>query len=480
LHYITFKTISSYIIPQLSLPPIPIHSIMASSYSLCSLIFFLLLFFVFPASSTSRRVLEHQKQQTGFHVTLHHVDSGKNLTKFERIQRGIKRGQHRLQRLSAMALAASSDNSQVEAPVHAGTGEFLMNLAIGTPPETFSAIIDTGSDLIWTQCKPCTQCYDQPTPIFDPKKSSSFSKISCKSQLCDALPASTCGADGCLYLYQYGDYSMTEGVMATETFTFGDSDDQKKVSVPKIGFGCGNDNEGDGFNQGAGLVGLGRGPLSLVSQLKEPKFSYCLTSIDNAKTSTLLLGSLGSEINGTQKATKSTTPLIKNPSQPSFYYLSLEGISVGKTRLPIEKSTFELQDDGSGGVIIDSGTTITYIDGNAFDSLKKEFISQVKLDVDDSGSSGLDLCFSIPSGKTDVEVPKLVFHFNGADLDLPGENYMVADSSSGLLCLAMGSSGSSGMSIFGNIQQQNFLVIHDLVKETVSFIPTQCDGLSLN
>lgn len=39
-------------------------------------------------------------------------------------------------------------------------------------------------------------------------------------------------------------------------------------------------------------------------------------------------------------------------------------ISVGNTHLPIDKCT--------GGLIIDSGTTITYnIDGNAFDSLEK-------------------------------------------------------------------------------------------------------------
>uniref|UniRef100_A0A2N9IN78 Peptidase A1 domain-containing protein n=1 Tax=Fagus sylvatica TaxID=28930 RepID=A0A2N9IN78_FAGSY len=448
---------------------------MASFYSLSSLMLvtlaILVILFIDPAISTSRKALHHQKVQTGFRATLKHVDSGKNLTKFERIQRGVKRGQHRLQRLSAMATAATS-NSEVEAPVHAGTGEFLLNLAIGTPPEAFSAILDTGSDLIWTQCKPCTQCYSQPTPIFDPKKSSSFSKLSCKSQLCDALPASTCASDGCEYIYQYGDYSVTQGVMGSETFTFGDSDD--KVSIPNIGFGCGSDNEGDGFSQGSGLVGLGRGPLSLVSQLKEPKFSYCLTSIDDSKTSTILLGSLAS-VNSTHKSI--TTTLTQNPSQPSFYYLSLEGISVGDTRLDIDKSTFELQDDGTGGLIIDSGTTLTYIDGNAFDALKKEFTSQTKLPVDNSGVSGLDLCFTLPSDTTDIEVPKLVFHFDGGDLDLPVENYIVADSSTGLLCLAMGSSGSSGMSIFGNIQQQNFLVVHDLVKESLSFIPTQCDTL---
>ncbi|XVF58886.1 hypothetical protein PTKIN_Ptkin07bG0102000 [Pterospermum kingtungense] len=443
---------------------------MASLYSLYSISFLALSILALhfsPVVSTSRRALGHRgKLENGFRVTLRHVDSGKNLTKWERIQRGIKRANHRLQRLNAMVLAAKTDSADVEAPIVAGNGEFLIDLAIGTPTESYSAILDTGSDLIWTQCKPCSQCFKQSTPIFDPKKSSTFSKLSCSSDLCEALPQSACD-DGCEYLYTYGDYSSTQGVMATETFTFG------KVSVPNIGFGCGGDNEGDGFSQGAGLVGLGRGPLSLVSQLKEPKFSYCLTSIDETQESTLLMGSIAG-VNKSLGAIK-TTPLIHNPSQPSFYYLSLEGISVGDTRLPIKKSTFALEDDGTGGLIIDSGTTITYLEESAFDVVKKEFISQMKLSVDDSGSTGLELCFRLPSGSTEIDVPKLVFHFDGADLDLPGENYMISDSTLGVICLAMGS--SSGMSIFGNVQQQNMLVLHDLKKETLSFVPTQCHKL---
>ncbi|XAR73123.1 Nepenthesin [Bertholletia excelsa] len=435
-----------------------------SSLSL-ALVLTLTAILVSPACSTSRRALDDHparwKTQSGFRVGLKHVDSGTNLTK----------GRQRLQRLNAMVLASAptGDSSQLKAPVYPGNGEFLMKLSIGTPAQSYSAIMDTGSDLIWTQCKPCQQCYDQPTPIFDPSKSSSFSKLSCSSDLCKALPMSNCGTDGCEYLYSYGDYSSSQGVMGTETFTF------DKASVPNIGFGCGEDNEGSGFSQGAGLVGLGRGPLSLVSQLKEPMFSYCLTSIDDSKTSTLLMGSLASANATGNSGDVQTTPLLRNPSQPSFYYLDLQGITVGDTRLPIEKSTFALNADGSGGLIIDSGTTITYLKESAFDQVKKEFISQVKLPVDKSGSTGLDLCFTLPSDAKSVEVPKLVFHFKGADLELPGENYMIADSSMGLMCLAMGS--SSGMSIIGNVQQQNLMVVHDLAKETVSFIPTQCNQL---
>ncbi|CAN4115339.1 unnamed protein product [Withania somnifera] len=421
--------------------------------------------FAIQVSSTSRHVVNNHK---GFKVSLKHIDSGGNFTKLERLQRAMARGKSRLQRLSLVANFATKEDSNVKSTIHAGNGEFLMQISIGSPSESYNAIMDTGSDLIWTQCKPCKECFDQSTPIFDPSKSSTFEKISCSNKLCEALPMSSCGDSNCEYMYTYGDYSSTEGFLASETFTFG------QVSIPKVAFGCGNDNEGSGFSQGAGLVGLGRGPLSLVSQLHMSRFSYCLTSINedaDSTSSTLLLGSIARD----DYSNIITTPLVKNPTQPSFYYLSLQGISVGDTQLPIKKSTFSLNKDGTGGMIIDSGTTITYLEESAFSLLKKEFSSKVNLPVDDSSSTGLDLCFKMPSNTNQIEIPKLIFHFEGADMDLPPDNYMIADSRMGIACLAMAS--SSGMSIYGNVQQQNMMVIHDLDKEALSFVPTQCDKL---
>lgn len=451
---------------------------MASSKYFAYFILFLFLssiLFALQVSSTSRHAFNNYHK--GFKVSLKHVDSGGNFTKFERLQRAMARGKSRLQRLSLVAnnfatlSSKDDDDSNVKSTIHAGNGEFLMQISIGSPNhESYNAIMDTGSDLIWTQCKPCKECFDQSTPIFDPSKSSTFEKISCSNKLCEALPMSSCGNhSNCDYMYTYGDYSSSEGFLASETFTFG------KVSIPNVAFGCGNDNEGSGFSQGAGLVGLGRGPLSLVSQLHMSIFSYCLTSInedaDDSKSSTLLMGSIAHD----EYNNIITTPLLKNPTQPSFYYISLQGISVGDTQLPIKKSTFSLNKDGTGGMIIDSGTTITYLEESAFTLLKKEFSSQVNLPVDDSSSTGLDLCFKLPSNTNNIEIPKLVFHFEGADMDLPADNYMIADSRMGIACLAMGS--SSGMSIFGNVQQQNTIVIHHLDKETISFVPTQCDKL---
>ncbi|KAL6312570.1 hypothetical protein AAG906_005966 [Vitis piasezkii] len=336
----------------------------------------------------------------GFRVSLRHVDSGGNYTKWDRLQRAAK---------------TASFEPSVEAPVHAGNGEFLMNLAIGTPAETYSAIMDTGSDLIWTQCKPCKVCFDQPTPIFDPEKSSSFSKPPCSSDLCVALPNSSC-SDGCEYRYSYGDNSSTQGVLATETFTFGDA------SVPKIGFGCGKTTTD--VRTARGRAGGAR-PRTTVIDFPA---SYC------------------EECNPHPIGPKPFTFIILLPF--------LEGISVGDTFYP-SKIHFSIQDDGSGGLIIDSGTTITYLKDSAF----------MKLDVDASDSTEIDLCFTLPPDGSPVDVPQLVFHFEGVDLKLPKENYIIEDSA------------LRRVSIFGNLQQQNIVVLHDLEKETISFAPAQCNQL---
>lgn len=219
---------------------------------------------------------------------------------------------------------------------------------------------------------------------------------------------------------------------------------------------------------------MGRGPLSLVSQLDEPKFSYCLTSIDTMKSSQLLMGSLASLNGNTTPGSILITPLIKNPSYPSFYYLSLEGISIGDTLLPINKSALAIDADGRGGMIIDSGTTITYLENSAFDLVTEEFTKQIQLTVSESNDSGLELCYNLPWNTELIGVPNMTFHFDGADLDLPLDNYF-SEVEDGLACLLMES--TSGLSIFGNYQQQNLLVVYDLVKESLSFVQTQCDQL---
>ncbi|GAB2293817.1 hypothetical protein Dimus_028030 [Dionaea muscipula] len=432
-----------------------------------------------PTNGTSRGfpdLRHHNKktQTTGFSTELKHVDSGKNyLTKFERLQRAIERGNRRAKRIEAVILqgstVASSSSQGVQAPVSPGEGVYLMNLSIGTPPLQYQAIMDTGSDLIWTQCEPCTQCFNQSTPIYDPQGSSSFSQLSCSSQLCQDLAQQTyCstnsnGTTFCDYFYVYGDSSKTSGYLADETFTFGSD---RSVPVPNIGFGCGTQNQGS-IQHGAGLVGMGNGPVSLPSQLGVNQFSYYLPGMDST-TQTGTLG-LGSGANGTTTSSTVTTPLIKNSLTPTFYYINPTGISVAGEQLSIPASTFAMNGNGTGGMIIDSGTTLTYLAQNAYDLVKEAMISSTNLStVNSSSSTGLDLCFQLPQNTSDVPLPTMVFHFQGGDLRLPTENYFIPASAQ-VICLAMGPMAE--MSIYGNLFQQNTLVLYDTESWVLSLTP---------
>ena len=94
---------------------------------------------------------------------------------------------------------------------------------------------------------------------------------------------------------------------------------EEQVSVPRIGFGCGVNNQVIGMNNVAEIVGLGRGTLSLVSQLGSRKFLYCFTSIGDNRSRSLLFGSL-EDLNISNGAVKST-PIDKKSNSTIFLLL---------------------------------------------------------------------------------------------------------------------------------------------------------------
>ncbi|KAL9327835.1 hypothetical protein ACSQ67_002838 [Phaseolus vulgaris] len=179
----------------------------------------------------------------------------------------------RLRGLSAISRTPQS-------PISAYLGEYLMEISIGTPPVKVYGIADTGSDLTWTQCVPCKNCYKQLNPMFDPQKSSSYSNIPCNSNLCHELNTGVCSPQKqCNYTYGYADDSMTQGALSQETVTL-TSTTGESVPLKGIVFGCGH-KDSEGFNDHEmGIIGLGGGPVSLISQIGSSfggkMFSQCL------------------------------------------------------------------------------------------------------------------------------------------------------------------------------------------------------------
>lgn len=126
-------------------------------------------------------------------------------------------------------------------------------------------------------------------------------------------------------------------------------------SIPYYTFGCIQKTTGSSVPP-QGLLGLGRGPLSLLSQthnLYKSTFSYCLPSFKSPNFSgSLRLGTFGQPIR------LKYTPLLKNPRRSSLYYVKLVAIKVGRKVVDIPPSALAFNPTTGAGTVIDSGNVL--------------------------------------------------------------------------------------------------------------------------
>ncbi|XP_038973641.1 aspartyl protease family protein At5g10770-like [Phoenix dactylifera] len=219
-------------------------------------------------------------------------------------------------------------------------------------------------------------------------------------------------------------------------------------------FGCGEKNKGL-FGSVAGLVGLGRGEVSLASQAAQEYggvFSYCLPPRVSS-TGYLTLGASGPAPN------VRFTPMLTNPAKPSFYYVELIGLSVGGKNLSIPPSTFT-----DTGTIIDSGTVITYLPSSGYSALRDEFRRQMANYSMAPPLPMLDTCYNF-TGVGSISLPSDGLRFSGGvtlDVDPSG---ILHPASISQACLAFfGNSDPSSISIIGNTVQRTYDIVYDVAR----------------
>ncbi|XP_073153158.1 aspartyl protease family protein At5g10770-like [Henckelia pumila] len=372
-------------------------------------------------------------------------------------------------RLSPKPSTNKVDEAKVNLPAKPGgsfsTGNYVVMVSLGTPAKTLTLSFDTGSDLTWTQCQPCVQsCYKQVDPIFDPSGSSSYSNISCDSPQCSQLFSATGHVPGCLsgstcvYAIQYVDKSISVGYLSKDKLTLSSAD-----VIPDFLFGCGQDNQGL-FGATAGIIGLGRNPLSIVSQTAQKYgkyFSYCIPSISGS-TGHLTLGKNGAS--GNVKFTP-----IDLSKEASHYFIDIIAITVGGLELPISQSVFK-----TAGTIIDSGTVITRLPPEAYSSMRSTFQQLMATYPRAPAFSIFDTCYDLSNFST-LTIPKVAFTFGGnVKVDLSPQGILIATSSS-TACLAFAANNAAtDVGIFGNTQQTTLEVVYDVAGGNLGFGPGGC------
>ncbi|CAL1401505.1 unnamed protein product [Linum trigynum] len=425
---------------------------------------------------------------------------------------------------------------QVSLPLSPGS-DYTLSFTLNTsPPQHVSLYLDTGSDLVWFPCRPfeCILCEGETetqssaAAAILANLSSSAAAVPCKSAACSAAHSNLPSSDLCAiancplelietsdchtykcpsFYYAYGDGSLVARLY-TDAVTLPLASPSLKLR--NFTFGCAH----TALAEPVGVAGFGRGVLSLPAQLAADspqlgnRFSYCLVShsfeSDRVRRpSPLILGRYeekekrvggggGEEDDPTRYF---YTSLLENPKHPYFYTVGLEGISVGKRNIPAPAFLKKVDGRGTGGLVVDSGTTFTMLPAGLYNSVVAEFENRVgrvhERAREIEGNTGLSPCYYLNDAV--ASVPSLVLHFsgNGSSVVMPRKNYFYeyVDGGNGkkgkrkvgCLMLMNGGdeeelSGGPGATL-GNYQQQGFEVVYDLEKSKVGFGRRECASL---
>ncbi|CAL1362693.1 unnamed protein product [Linum trigynum] len=346
-------------------------------------------------------------------------------------------------------------------------GIYYTKVKLGSPPQEFSVQIDTGSDLLWVNAKSCANCprsssFGIGLRFFDAAASSTAKAVPCPSKTCP----DQCTENGqCSYTIKYEDRSVTYGVYMVDRIglDFIRPDSTIGTSSAAIGFGVSTYQSGtlaDSALAVDGIFGLGRGPLSPISQLASrgvipPVFSHCLKG-EGLGGGTFVLGEIS-------EPGMVYTPLV--PAQP-HYNLYLQSIAVNGELLPVDPAVFATST--GRGTFVDSGTTLAYLVEEAYEP----FLSAVTAVVSPSATTKIIVgqqCYLLSSSVSQV-FPVVSLHFaNNASLILKPADYLyefVGDAR-GTWCV--GFLKKPGLTILGDLALKNKIFVYDLFRQQIGW-----------
>lgn len=476
-----------------------------ASFFLIPAIFLTCICFSVCLAETMLLPLTHSFSTTHFDSTNHLLKS----TSARSVNR-FRRHHHR----------GAAKGGQVFLPLSPGS-DYTISITVNShPPQSVSLYMDTGSDVVWVPCAPftCILCEGKPRPRHAVLNVSSVvaPAVSCQSSACaaahsplsspdlcamakcplDSIEMLECSAYPCPpFYFAYGDGSFI-GRLLRHTVSIPMS--SPGLTLPNFTFGCAH----SALGEPVGVAGFGRGVLSLPSQLStlSPQlgktFSYCLVShsfdADQIRQPSPLI--LGQERKSWSDFV--FTPILENPNHPYFYTVGLEGVSVGKKKIPVPEILRRVDSKGNGGMVVDSGTTFTMLHSTLYNSLVAEFDRQLirvhKRAPAVEEKTGLAPCYYISGGGADV--PAMALRFvgsKGSDVVLPRSNYFYEFTDGGdgaemkrkVGCLMLMDGGDDAelnggpAATLGNYQQQGFEVVYDIGKKRVGFARRHCASL---
>jgi len=341
---------------------------------------------------------------------------------------GIRPSQHEEQMFK-------TDDFEIEGGGHAVpinnflNAQYFSEIEIGTPPQKFKVILDTGSSNLWVPSKQCGSIACYLHTKYDSSASSSYK------------------SNGTSFEIRYGSGSLS-GFVSQDTVSIGDltlkkQDFAEATSEPGLAFA---------FGRFDGILGLGYDTISvnkivppfynMVNEglLDEPVFAFYLGSTD--KESEVVFGGADED--------HYSGKLIKLPIRRKAYWeVQFDSISFGK-----ETAEF----DGMGA-ILDTGTSLIALPTTIADLLNTQI----------GAKKGFNGQYTVECSKRD-SLPNLTFTLSGHDFAIGPYDYILEVSGSCISAfMGMDFPEPVGpLAILGDAFLRRWYSVYDLGENTVS------------
>ncbi|CAH2064398.1 unnamed protein product [Thlaspi arvense] len=344
------------------------------------------------------------------------------------------------------------------------------NVTVGTPAQWFLVALDTGSHLFWLPCNCNSSCVrsmetDQGERIklnvYNPRISTSSSKVLCNSTLCSSRNRCVSPLSDCPYRIRYlSPGSRSTGVLVEDVIHM--STEEGEAKDARITFGCSESQLGL-FQKAAvnGIMGLGIADIAVPNMLAKTgvasnSFSMCFGPNG---TGTISFGDKGS-------SDQLETPLTLIPDLP-FYDVSITKFKVGSVTVDIEFSA-----------VFDSGTAVTWLLEPYYTSLTTNFhlhITDKRLPA--SVKSPFEFCYIITSASDEDKLPSISFEMEGGAVFNVISPILVFDTTNGgqVYCLAVLKEDTADLNIIGQNFMTNYRIIHDRERMILGWKESDCN-----
>lgn len=264
--------------------------------------------------------------------------------------------------------------------------QYFSEIEIGTPPQTFKVVLDTGSSNLWVPSSECNSIACYLHTKYDSSSSTTYKK------------------NGTSFEIKYGSGELS-GFVSQDTMAIGD------LTIKKQDFAEATKEPGLAFAFGRfdGILGLGYDTISvnhivppfynMIDQdlIDDAVFAFYLSNSDSGKESEVTFG-------GIDKS-KYTGKMTKIPLRRKAYWeVELDAITFGD-------ETADLEDTG---VILDTGTSLIALPSTLAELLNKEM----------GAKKSFNGQYTVECDKRD-DLPDLSFNLSGNNFTISAFDYIL-------------------------------------------------------